>query len=106
MTLGNLSSGFPTNPTQTGPCTEDGWRLEILDLKVEGLYFPCSENKGTDQLPLTSKVVCVLVFHLQKAGFLMTRLVYNLDATEFEQYLIMVFLTSEDFDSANVDNPE
>ena len=31
--------------------TEDDWRLEILDLEiVEELYYPCSENKGADQL--------------------------------------------------------
>ena len=24
--------------------------LEILDLKRRGLYYPCSENKGSDQL--------------------------------------------------------
>ena len=29
--------------------TEDGQRLEILDLEEE-LYCPCSENKETDQL--------------------------------------------------------
>ena len=28
--------------------TEDSWRLEISDL--EGLYYPCSENKDADQL--------------------------------------------------------
>ena len=28
--------------------TEDGERLEISE--VEGLYYPCSENKGADQL--------------------------------------------------------
>ena len=31
--------------------TEDGYRLEILDLERRGiLYYPCSENKGADQL--------------------------------------------------------
>ena len=25
------------------------WRIEILDLKKE-VYYPCSENKGADQL--------------------------------------------------------
>ena len=29
--------------------TEAGWKLEISDLKEE-VYFPCSENKGADQL--------------------------------------------------------
>ena len=35
-------------------CTamEDGYRLEILDLGSTciGIYYPCSENKGADQL--------------------------------------------------------
>ena len=30
--------------------TEDGWRLEISDLEVKGLYLLCSENKDADQL--------------------------------------------------------
>ena len=30
--------------------TEDGYRLEISDLGSRGLYYPCSENKGADQL--------------------------------------------------------
>ena len=30
--------------------TEDSKRLEIRFLDVEGLYYPCSENKGADQL--------------------------------------------------------
>ena len=33
-------------------CTiiEDGKRFEISDLGSKGLYYPCSENKGADQL--------------------------------------------------------
>ena len=30
--------------------TQDGQRLEICVLKVERLYYLCSENKGADQL--------------------------------------------------------
>ena len=29
--------------------TEDGKRLKISDLKVEGLYYLCSKNKGADR---------------------------------------------------------
>ena len=29
--------------------TEDGYRLEFWTQKVEGLYYPCSGNKGADQ---------------------------------------------------------
>ena len=35
---------------QVRTTTEDGWRIEIPDLGSEGLYYPCSENKGADQL--------------------------------------------------------
>ena len=43
--------------------TEDCKRLEILYLKgVEGLYYPCSENKGT-------KLICVFVFAYAKSRF-------------------------------------
>ena len=30
--------------------TEDGWRLEILDLESKELYYPCIETKDADQL--------------------------------------------------------
>ena len=30
--------------------TEDGEMLEISDLGIEGLYYPCTENKGAYQL--------------------------------------------------------
>ena len=32
--------------------TEDGLRVEILDIESRALYYPCSENKGADQLQL------------------------------------------------------
>ena len=38
---------FRPGPTQT---SEDGWGLEISDLGSERLFYPCSENKGADQL--------------------------------------------------------
>ena len=44
--------------------TEDGWKLEILFYEVEGLYYPCSENKGAYQLR-----------DMQNVGFLITRLI-------------------------------
>ena len=48
--------------------TEDGWRLEISDL--EGVYYPCSQNKGADQLrgyreaDLRAKQICVFCFRI------------------------------------------
>ena len=43
-----VSDQFPGKPGCTA--TEDGYRLEISDLGVEGLYYPYSKNKGADQL--------------------------------------------------------
>ena len=41
----------------------------------EGLYYPCSENTGADQLHGYSEADLRLCFaHMLKAGFLMTRL--------------------------------
>ena len=43
----------------------------------EGLYYPCSENKGADQLcgyREADQRLCLL--HMQNVGFLMTRLIY------------------------------
>ena len=48
----NRSSGFPTR-------SDTNWAVQSLNMarglkfriqKVEGLYYPCSENKGADQL--------------------------------------------------------
>ena len=58
--------------------TEDGWRLAISDLEVEGLYCPCSENKGADQLRGYCECeadLCLRFSHMRKAGFLITRLI-------------------------------
>ena len=42
---------------------------------MEGLYYPCSENKGADQLRGYREADLRLCFlHMQKAGFLITRL--------------------------------
>ena len=52
--------------------TEDGYRLEIADLGsrriVLSRIYPCSENKGADQV--TAKLICVFVFaHAKKPVF-------------------------------------
>ena len=44
--------------------TEDGKRLEISDLEVEGLFYLCSKNKGTDQLCSNGTVDLCLCFHI------------------------------------------
>ena len=43
-----VSDQVPHKPVCTA--TEDGYRLVISYLEVEGLYYLCSENKGADQL--------------------------------------------------------
>ena len=43
--------------------------LKIWIEEVEGLYFPCSENKGADQLRVTAKLICVFVFAYAKNRF-------------------------------------
>ena len=40
---------FRPGPTQTG-LYNYYYRLEFRIYEVEGLYYPCSENKGADQL--------------------------------------------------------
>ena len=43
--------GFRPGPTQTGLYSHKIFRgLKFWVKEVEGLYYPCSENKGTDQL--------------------------------------------------------
>ena len=44
--------------------------LKFQILKVEGLYYQCSENKGTDQLRSYCKeLICVFVFAYSKSRF-------------------------------------
>ena len=44
--------------------------------KVEGLYYPCSENKGADQLRGYREADLRLCFRIyKKNGFLMMRLI-------------------------------
>ena len=63
--------------------TEDGWRMEVLDLestRIE-LYYQCSKNKGADQLRSVCEVDLQLCFRIilrQKSGFHMMRLNYRL----------------------------
>ena len=42
------------------------------------MYYPCSENKGADQLRGTARLICVFVFAYAKNGFLTTRLILYL----------------------------
>ena len=44
--------------------------MKFWILQEEGLYYPCSENKGADQLCGYRKADLRLLSHMQKAGFL------------------------------------
>ena len=45
--------------------------------KEEGLYSPCSENKGADQFR-GYREADLRLSHMQKSGFLTTRLIWKL----------------------------
>ena len=50
--------------------TEDGLRLEILDLESRDIVLdPCSENKGAGQLRVTAKLTCAFVFEYANCWF-------------------------------------
>ena len=50
--------------------------LKFRIKEEEGLYYPCSENKGADQLRGYREADLRLCFsHMQKVGFLTTRLI-------------------------------
>ena len=53
---------------QVPGCTakEDGKRLEMSGLEVEGLYYLCSENKGADHLRSNLAADLRLCFHVCK----------------------------------------
>ena len=52
--------------------------LKFRISKVEGFYYPCSENKGADQLCGYRKAGLRLCFRIcKKAGFLITRLIFK-----------------------------
>ena len=77
------SSGFPTRSdtnwaVQPQKMTR-GLKFRTYTYIVEGSHFPCSENKGADQLRgyfLPRSWSTPLFSHMQKAGFLTTRLIY------------------------------
>ena len=41
--------------------------LKFQIQKIEGLYYPCSENKGADQV--TAQLICIFVFAYAKSRF-------------------------------------
>ena len=77
------SSGFPGFPTRSdtnraAPLLNEARGLKRQISKVQGLCYPCSENKGADQLRdyREAKLICVFVFADAKFRFLTSRLIY------------------------------
>ena len=73
----NPSSGFPTrfDTNRAVQPQKKARGLEFRLWKVEGLYYPSSENKGADQLRSYCAADLRLCFRIcKKAGFLITRL--------------------------------
>ena len=73
----NWSSGFltwsDTNRAVQSQKMARGLKFRIK--KIEGLWYPCSENKGADQLCGYREADLRLCFRIyKKAGFLATRL--------------------------------
>ena len=69
--------GFPTrsNTNQAVYPLKMARGLEVRIQEVEGLYYPCRENKGADQLRGYREADLRLCFRIcKKAGFLITRL--------------------------------
>ena len=63
-----------TNPPVQSLNMARGLKFRIQ--KVEGLYYPCSENRGADQLRGHCEADLCLCFRImQKAGYLTTRLI-------------------------------
>ena len=73
-----MSSGFPTrsDTNQAAQFLNKARDLKFRIKEVEELYYPCSENKDTDQLCGYHEADLRLCFHIgKKNGFLMTRLI-------------------------------
>ena len=76
----NLSSGFPTR-SDTNRAVQPQKMARGLKFRIyieEGLHYPCSENKGADQLRSHCAVDLLLCFRIcKKSRFLMTRLILS-----------------------------
>ena len=67
----NLSLVFPTRSVtnQAVQPQKMARGLKFRIKEVEGLYYLCRENKGTDQLRATVKLICVFVLVYAKSRF-------------------------------------
>ena len=66
-----------------------GWKFRIY--VVEGLYYPCSENEGADQIRGYREADLRTCFqsHMQKAGFLTTRLKWKVCVLYMHVWLLV-----------------
>ena len=71
MTQEKRSSGFPTRSDTNRPVqSQKQARCLKFRIQEEKLHYPCSENKGADQLRSnTAKLICVFVFAKAKIWF-------------------------------------
>ena len=77
---------FPKDPTQTGPYNHRRWlKLEILDLESRGLHYPCSENKGADQLCGYREADLRLYFCIDKNPIFSRRSSFDVNYTDVMQ---------------------
>ena len=72
MSLVDLSRSITNQAVQPQKIVR-GLKFQIKD--VEGLYYPCSESKGADQLRGYRKADLCLFLHMQNAVVLMTWLI-------------------------------
>ena len=72
----NQSSGFPTrsHTNQAAPPQKMARGLKFCIQEGEGLYYPCSENKGADLLRGYREADLRLFFAYAKSEFLTSRL--------------------------------
>ena len=63
--------GFPTrSDTNRAVQPQNMSRgLKFRNKEEDGLYYPCSENKGADQLRGYAKLICAFVFAYAKIRF-------------------------------------
>ena len=82
--------GFRPGPTQTGLCSYRRW-LEAWNFRFRkkgDCSIRVAKTKGLISLAVTAKLICVFVLHMQKAGFLITRLIYVMTIKSNNQVLI------------------
>ena len=61
-----ISDRFNTNGAVHPQRMARGFKLQM---EVDGLYNLCSEIKGTDQLCITTQLICIFIFAYAKSRF-------------------------------------